>query len=157
MAKDGPPISSGLRFGGLNALRAKLPQKALNPRGVVTETDARARRALADFAAYPDRTKSIGQPAPVPLGISGQRATVLKKIRELECQSANRKLFAVEGSNERKLWLFLDTDNKRYFFQEEDLLLGVARRSILYRSKRRAMQVFERKGILWKERFDMPS
>ncbi|MGB7076130.1 MAG: hypothetical protein WBD53_02980, partial [Xanthobacteraceae bacterium] len=64
MSKDGPPISGGLRFGGLNALHANLPQKAINPRGMVTEADAAARQALADFAAYPARAKSIGGSIP---------------------------------------------------------------------------------------------
>ena len=47
MAEDGPPISSGYRYGSLNALRASLPAKAINPRGIATEANSRARQNLS--------------------------------------------------------------------------------------------------------------
>jgi hypothetical protein len=82
---DGPPLG-GTRFGGLEALRANLPSKAINPRGNVTEADARARKALADFAAYPERTKSIGKPLPPTQGTNSERAAARRKIEELKQQ-----------------------------------------------------------------------
>ena len=84
MSKDGPPSSGGYRYGSRNALRANIPAKALNPRGIVTQADSQARQNLFDFAAYPARTKSIGKPIPATRGISTRRAAALQKIQELE-------------------------------------------------------------------------
>jgi hypothetical protein len=76
---DGP-VSGGYRYGSLSAYRANLPAKAINPRGPVTKWNAPARKALADFAAYPARAKSIGKLLPPTKGISEERAAVVRRI-----------------------------------------------------------------------------
>src|SRR5689334_12398365 len=58
MSKDGPPISSGYRHGGLAALRTGLPASATALRSKPTEGELEARQTLEKFAAYPERTKS---------------------------------------------------------------------------------------------------
>src|SRR6202035_5826351 len=125
MSKDGPPISSGYRYGTLNAFRANLPAEALKPRGVVTEADARARQNLSDFAAYPARAKSIGKPLPVPQGVSPRRAAVLNRIAELaEQENALRSVTISEGDR-YILKLVFGGSSKSYRFYEEDLALGM--------------------------------
>ncbi len=76
MPKDGPAISGGFRFGAIDAMRAGISPRATNPRSL----DPHAGQALADFAAYPQRAKSIGEPLPNTHGISEERAAALRRI-----------------------------------------------------------------------------
>lgn len=152
---DGPP-SGGYRYGSLNALRANLPTGAINPRGVVTEANARARQNLSSFADYYTRAKAIGKPLPAAQSISKRRAAVLRKIEELEQQEhAERSVTLVNGEL-KKLKLVFDTVGKSFHFIEEDLALGIARRSLLYGSKGQAMMYHRLNMIHWVERFSMP-
>ena len=80
MSKDGPPSSSGYRFGGLEAFRSGLPPKAANPRPR-TDADLEAGENLAAFTDYFGRVGSIGQPLPSTQGISPERAAVFQKIQ----------------------------------------------------------------------------
>jgi hypothetical protein len=156
MSKDGPPISGGYRYGSLNALRAKLPAKAVSPRGAVTEADSQARRTLADFAAYPARTKGIGKPLPNTQGISSRRAAALQRIRELEQRNQERSVTLHDGQY-TKLKLVFDGGRRLFYILEEDFLLGYARRSFSFSSRDRAMLYYRLNRILWtKDRFPLP-
>src|SRR5437762_1382472 len=84
MSKDGPPISSGYRHGGLAALRTGLPASATSLRSKPTEGEREARQTLAKFANYPERTNSLGKPLPPTVGISKRRAATLRRIEELK-------------------------------------------------------------------------
>jgi hypothetical protein len=149
MSKDGPPISSGYRYGTLNAFRANLSAEALKPRGVVTEADARARQNLSDFAAYPARAKSIGKPLPVPQGVSPRRAAVLNRIAELaEQENALRSVTISEGDR-YILKLVFGGSSKSYRFYEEDLALGMNRYSLPYGSRDQAKLYYRLDRIRW--------
>jgi hypothetical protein len=144
---DGPP-SGGRRYGGLSALRANLPPAAANPRGIVTDENVRKRQALADFAAYPERAKSIGKPLPETQGVSQRRAAILKKIQESNDQPAERSVTLRRGKF-HKLKLVFDSTSKRYRFVREDTLLGCAQHSLSYGSRDQAMLYYRLDMIRW--------
>lgn len=147
---DGPPLG-GIRFGGLEALRASLPSKAINPHGIVTEENTRARQALADFAAYPERTKSIGKPLPSTQGISRRRAAALKQVEELRQQPRYANAVVVSDDDAIKLWLHtVNNDSGKYwYFIEEDKATGTKRRSRKYWSRLGAKAARDAHRIAW--------
>jgi hypothetical protein len=106
---DGPP-AGGYRYGSLKALQARLPAKAINPTGAITEIDAQARQNLSKFAAYSQRPKSIGKPLPVTCSTSAGRAAVSKKIDELkqqeraQYQDALIKIFHTNHESREETW-----------------------------------------------------
>jgi hypothetical protein len=157
MSKDGPPSSGGYRYGSRNALRANIPAKALNPRGIVTQADSQARQNLFDFAAYPARTKSIGKPIPATRGISTRRAAALQKIQELEKQLPAQRYFSVIDRKFKKLKLFYNDTRDRFWFVEENLLGRFLLLSLSYENKNRAMRDFTLGRITWIERRAIPT
>src|SRR6266849_2572949 len=148
MSKDGPAISGGFRFGYIEAIRAGLPPKATNPRSPTT-ADLRAGQTLADFAAYPQRAKSIGKSVPKTLGLSEGRAAALQKIQELEKPSEIK--FAPRLSNGVPLPIgpyHLCFVGKTWFwFHKKE-----NKRSVTYNSAKRAEYVFLAGSISWVER-----
>jgi hypothetical protein len=84
---DGP-TSGRYRFGGREAFRAGLSQKAVDPRSRPNEGDLARRQTLAKFAAYLERTHSIGKPLPATRGISKRRAAVFHEIEEVQRREA---------------------------------------------------------------------
>jgi hypothetical protein len=150
MSKDGPPASAtGYRFGGLNAFHANLPSNAINPAGpVTTQGEAKARRNLSGFADYYARTRAIGQPAPTPQGVSPQRAAVLKKIKELEKKErANRSVVLREYDAFRLKWVYSGEWKSRLI--EEDLVRGIAKVSLIQKSKGMALARWHGNRVLW--------
>jgi hypothetical protein len=137
MPKDGPPISGGYRYGGVEALRTGLPASATSLRSKPAEGELEARQTLVKFAAYPERTKSIGEPLPTTVGISKRRAASLRRIEELEQEEqADKAVTLVETAGLKIKWVYRGVHKDRLL--EEDLA-GVGRVSILYRSKDHAL------------------
>lgn len=147
--KDGPPISSGYRYGALNAFRANLPSSAIHPRGQITATDAGARKALSDFASYPLRAKSIGVPLPAAQAVSARRAAALKRIEELERQENTPRSVTLTEDNRYRLKLLFDGTNKLFRFRQEDLALGLYRNSLPYGTRKQAMMYYRMDAIRW--------
>jgi hypothetical protein len=105
VAKDGPPSSSGYRFGGLETFRSGLPPKAANPRGPRTSSELEAGENLAAFNNYFGRAKSIGQPLPRAQGVSPERAVVLQKLEQSE-QRTFVPVVRLGTDEEAEVWLF---------------------------------------------------
>lgn len=55
-----------------------------------------------------------------------------------------------------KLELFYSSDCKKYFFIESDMIDGRMRKSIIYKSRDRAMNVFRGDTIQWKQVSNLP-
>lgn len=134
MAKDGPPISGGYRYGGLEALRTGLPASATTLRSKPAEVELEARLTLAKFTAYPERTRSIGKPLPITVGVSNRRAAAVRRIDELEQEECADKTVTLAVTGDLKIkWVYGGTHKNRLI--EEDSA-GVSRISIFtYRNK----------------------
>jgi hypothetical protein len=146
MSKDGPPISGGYRYGRLEAFRTGLPASAAALHSKPTEDELKARQTLDKFAAYPERTKSIGKPLPATVGISKRRAASLRRIEELK-QKERRAVTLLETEGLRIKWVFGGAH--KYRLLEENLAQGVARVSITYGSKERALFVWNLGRVSW--------
>jgi hypothetical protein len=155
MPKDGPPISGGYRYGGLEALRTGLPASATTPRAKPSESELEARQTLNKFAAYPERAKSIGKPLPPTVGISRRRAASLRRIEELEQEErADKSVTLWEADNLKIKWVFRGAHKDRLL--EEDSVRGVARVSITYASKERAFHAWHLGRVTWIEKYLLP-
>ncbi|MHB8269258.1 hypothetical protein [Bradyrhizobium sp.] len=147
MAKDGPPISGGYRYGGLEAVRTGLPASATALRSKPAEGELEARQALDKFAAYPERTKSIGKSLPTTVGISNRRAAALRRIDELEQEERTDRAVTVAETGDLKIkWVFGGTHKHRLL--EEDSA-GISRISITYRSKHDAVVAWYYGRVKW--------
>jgi hypothetical protein len=140
MAKDGPPISSGYRFGGGAAFQSWLPSSAISPR-----TDLKNGETLAAFNDYYGRAKGIGQSVPETQGVSPQRAAVLQKIQQLKEEKPSQRRVTLEDTPGRKLELV--HDGRYFYFVEKDKRRDTVRVSHLYGSRGRAMQAYC--GWIW--------
>jgi hypothetical protein len=155
MSKDGPPISSGYRHGRLEAFRTGLPARAVALRSNPTEGELKARQTLVNFAAYPERAKSIGKPIPATVGISKRRAASLRRIEELEQEErAGRSVTLLETEDLKIKWVFGGAH--KYRLLEEDLALGVARVSITYGNKERALYAWHLGRVIWIDKYSLP-
>lgn len=155
MPKDGPPISSGYRYGGLEALRTGLPASATTLRSKPAEGELEARQTLDKFAAYPERAKSIGKPLPATVGISKRRAASLRRIEELEKEErADRSVTLSEADDLRIKWVFRGAHKDRLV--EEDLVRGVVRVSIIYGSRERAFDAWHLGRVTWIDKYSLP-
>lgn len=155
MSKDGPPISSGYRYGSLEAFRTGLPASATALRSKPTEDELKARETLVKFAAYPDRTKSIGKPLPATVGISTRQAANLRKIAELNQEErADKSVTLLEEGAKRLNWVYRGAHKNRLI--EEDLALGGARVSIPYRDKNLAFCRWYSGHAKWIEKYSLP-
>jgi hypothetical protein len=155
MSKDGPPISSGYRYGSFEAFRTGLPARAMALRSKPTEGELKARQTLVNFAAYPERAKSIGKPLPVTVGISKRRAATLRRIEELEqVERADRSVTLLEMENLKIKWVFGGAH--KYRLIEENLALGIARVSITYGNKERALYVWHSGRVRWIDKYSLP-
>jgi hypothetical protein len=155
MSKDGPPISSGYRYGRLEAFRTGLPATAAALHSKPTEGELKARQTLVKFAAYPERTKSIGKPLPATVGISKRRAASLRRIEELEQEErVDRAVTLLETQSLRIKWVFGGAH--KYRLIEENLAQGVARVSITYGSKERALFVWDLGRVIWIDKYSLP-
>jgi len=147
MSKDGPPISSGYRHGGLAAFRTGLPASATALPSRPSEGELQARQTLAQFANYPERAKSLGKPVPTTKGMSRGRAASLQRIEELKLEeSVDRSVTISESAGLKTKWVFAGA-NKNRLVQED--AAGIFRISITYGSKDRAVFVFEHGRVLW--------
>jgi len=149
MSKDGPAISGGMRFGGLNALRANLPSNSINPRGPLTGANAKARLNLFKFCEYRERVKALGKPVPVTHGISGRRAQNLRRIAELEDEERKEKRVKLRVDGNIKFELVCDSTYQWYRLREENLATGYVRWSIKYGSAARAKRALKNNFIYW--------
>lgn len=155
MSKDGPPISSGYRYGGREALRTGLPTSATALRSKPPEGDLEARLNLAKFANYPERTNSIGKPLPTTVGISEGQAACLRRIEELkQKERADMSVTIAEDGGLKIKWVFGGTH--KYRLLEEDLVLGVARVSMTYPDKERAFDFWQRGRVRWIDKYSLP-
>jgi hypothetical protein len=142
VSKDGPPISSGYRFGGRAAFQSWLPATALTSKisrrqaNIPLNSDERPAENLASFNDYYGRAKSIGQPTPSTQGISLERAAVLQKIERLKEQE---RTFIPAHSlgvyEDAKLWLY--RSGSVYMFVKE-YPYGYSK-SVIIRNRDRAM------------------
>lgn len=147
MSKDGPPISSGYRYGGAEALRTGLPTTATALRSKLTEGELVARQTLVKFAAYPERTKSIGKPLPTTVGVSRRRAASLQRIEELEQEERTDRAVTLVQSGDLKIkWVYAGARKNRLL--EEDSA-GVSRISITYADKDRALLAYYSDRVRW--------
>jgi hypothetical protein len=155
MSKDGPPISGGYRYGRLEAFRTGLPASAATLRSKPTGGELKARQTLVEFAAYPERAKSIGKALPATVGISKRRAASLRRIEDLEQEErADKAVTLVEEGGKRVKWVFGGAH--KYSLIEEDLALGIARVSISYGSKERALFVWYSGRVRWIDKYSLP-
>jgi len=77
-------FSGGYRYGGLESSRAGLPASATTLRSKPTdEGELENDKTLENFAAYPERAKSIGKPLPPTIGKSKPREAARRRIEEL--------------------------------------------------------------------------
>jgi hypothetical protein len=147
MAKDGPPISGGYRYGGLEAIRTGLPASAMSLRSKLAEGELEARQTLDKFAAYPERTKSIGKPLPTTVGISDPRAASLRRIDELDQEERTDKTITLGQTGDLKTkWVYGGTHKFRLL--EEDLA-GIYRISIPYRDIHDAFVAWSFGRVKW--------
>ena len=142
-------MSSGYRYGSLNAFQANLPAEAINPRGNVTKANSQARKNLSEFASYPERVKSIGKPLPVTQGVSPRRAAALKRIEELQQQENVVRDVTLSEDNRYRLKLVFGGSSKSFRFFEEDLALGTNRYSLRFGSREQAMRYYHLGIIRW--------
>jgi hypothetical protein len=155
MPKDGPPISSGYRYGGREAVRTGLPASATALRSKPAEGELEARQTLVKFASYPERAKSIGKPLPATVGISKRRAASLRRIEELEQEErADRSVTLWEVDDLKIKWVFRGAHKDRLL--EEDSVQGVVRVSITYGSKERAFHVWHLGRVTWIDKYSLP-
>jgi hypothetical protein len=159
VSKDGPPISSGYRFGGRAAFQSWLPASALSSKisrrqaNIPLNPDERPGENLAAFNDYYGRAKSIGQPTPDAEGISPERAAVLQKIERLKQQE--RTFVPAHGLGVHKgakLWLY--RSGSAYMFVEE--FPHGYRKSIVYRNRERAIWGYYSKRIAYIEFVEGP-
>lgn len=151
MSKDGPPISSGYRYGGVEALRTGLPTSATALRSKPREDELAARRTLETFAAYPERAKSIGKPLPATVGVSKRRAAALQRIEELEQEGrADRTVTLKQEGDLKTKWVYAGAHKNRLI--EEDSA-GISRISITYSDKYRATVVLFSDRVRWINRY----
>ncbi len=147
MSKDGPPISGGYRHGRLEAFRTGLPARASALPSKPSEGDLEARRTLVKFAAYPERTRSLGKPLPVTVGISRARAASLRRIEELEKEErADKAITVVETGNLKIKWVYAGNHKNRLLEEDE---AGVGRISITYKSKESAYIAWWHGRVIW--------
>lgn len=149
MSKDGPPISGGMRFGGLNALRANVPTNSINPRGPMTEANAKARLNLYKFCEYRERVKALGKLVPTTQGVSGRRARNLRRIAELEDEKRQEKRVKLRVEGNIKLELVHDGTYQWFRLREENLATGHVRWSIQFGSAARAKRALRYNLIYW--------
>jgi hypothetical protein len=154
MSKDGPPISGGYRYGGLESLRTGLPASAMALRSKPAEGELEARQTLFKFAAYPERAKSIGKPLPTTVGISKRRAASLRRIEELEQEErVDKAVTLVETGGLKIKWVYRGANKDRLL--EEDLA-GTGRVSITYRSKDHALAAWHSGRVRWLSKQSLP-
>jgi hypothetical protein len=147
MSRDGPPISSGYRHGGLAALHTGLPASATALRSKPAEGELEARQTLAKFANYPERTKSIGKPLPATQGVSDGRAASLRRIEELEeAERADKSVTLVVDGDLKIKWVYRGEHKDRLI--EEDSA-GVGRVSITYGNMDRALIAWYSGRVRW--------
>jgi hypothetical protein len=157
MSKDGPPSSTtGYRFGGLNAFRANLPSNAINPTGpVATEAEAKARQSLSKFSDYYGRAKTIGQAVSTTQGVSTRRAAALQRINDLKEENrADKAVILLEGDTFRLKWVYSGARKSRLI--HEDLVLGIAKVSLTFGSKGRALYRWHRDQVWWTDQYPLP-
>jgi hypothetical protein len=156
--KDGPPISSGYRFGGRAAFESWLPPSALTSKisrrqaNIPPDPDEKPGENLAAFNDYYGRVKGIGQPAPETQGVSPGRAAVIQKIQELQQQEPNYRRVTLLDTPQRKIelapWQY------GVFLVEKNKSLNLIRVSRSYRNSAQAKQAY-RSGIFWMKTFDL--
>lgn len=140
-------LAAVYRHGGRDALRTGLPTSAVALRSKPTEGELKARQELVKFAAYPERTKSIGKPLPATQGISKGRAACLRKIEELEqADRADMSVTLVNDGDLKIKWVHRGEHKDRLI--EEDLA-GVSRVSITYGNKDRAFDAWCLGRVRW--------
>jgi hypothetical protein len=147
MKKDGPPISSGYRYGGRAAFQAYLPASALSPK-----IDMEAGETLAAFIDYHGRARGIGQLAPETQGVSEERAAVLERIQELQEAKPDQRRITFLDTPERKIelvpWKY------GFFLVERNRSLNITRVSRSYGNSAQAKYAY-RNGILWQKTFPL--
>jgi hypothetical protein len=151
MSKDGPPVSSGYRYGGIEALRTGLPPSATTLGSKPSEGELEARQTLVKFAAYPERAKSIGKPLPTTVGVSKRQAAALQRIEELEQEGrADRTVTLKESGDLKTKWVYAGVHKNRLI--EEDSA-GISRISITYSDKYHAAIALFSDRIRWMNRY----
>ncbi|MGJ4901882.1 hypothetical protein ACQR0V_09950 [Bradyrhizobium sp. HKCCYLS2058] len=147
MSKDGPPISGGYRYGEVEALRTGLPTSAMATRRKPTVDELEARKTLVKFAAYPERTKSIGKPLPTTVGVSKRRAESLRRIEELrQKELADMTVTLFQDGDLKIKWVYGGAHKNRLV--EEDSA-GISRISITYGNKDRALYAWFHDRVRW--------
>lgn len=76
-----------------------------------------------------------------------QRDTIIQFLKDSE--TAYDKCVCMEPGKYTNLWLHWRNDYESWFFVQVDVLEGCVRKSILYKSRERARQVYFRGSIVW--------